>query len=218
MRVRAGIQFIKFVRKENYKKPFYLDPLMEQKLDRLQLILVSILFVIFGILTVGMFGLDSMSDQDNLEQVYLNETEFTDVYFTMYPCTFLQCLFDEDTREVLFSEQGNGFASRTKWFLLLGMIILTALLVVRSGTAKKGLRNFGIVLFLIGLTAVIPQFLPLYDTLYGKAVDMILLYEFFFQDILIPLFVLGGLGVVSILVWVGWTVKEKHQNAKPKKK
>jgi len=189
-------------------------------LDKVQLIIAGLLFILFTSLMFFTWGLDNLTEESNMREVFNDEAVFQAVYFIDYGCTFLQCITEEDTQQVLFSAQANGFASRTKWFLILGVLILGTLIAVLSHKRKLAVRNIGIASLVVGLWSFAPLFLPTYDTIFGENIKIDLVYDLFFSPIQIPLIILlaGGIGLLAWSVMLHVSEKRTHKNPEDKKK
>ncbi len=167
---------------------------MGQGIRKVQLSLYCVLFLLMILLTLGVFGMDHLTERENFQSVVDNST-FAH-YDQHFQCTFLQCMFSAENRYVVISAQGNGFYDRVEYFLILGTIIAAALYMLYSHAVHTSLRNLGIPLTLIGLLAVVPSVFPVM-TLGGVNVQGAV--QLFFHPIIIPLLVLLVIGLGLIL-------------------
>ncbi|MBW3019810.1 hypothetical protein KY334_00810 [Candidatus Woesearchaeota archaeon] len=151
------------------------------------------------------------SNQEEYGNDIVRNVLFRENYERQFPCTFIQCIMNQETLPIIFSEQGNYFLKNIKMFLLLGTIINGLLVLIYTDKIRTVFRNLGYTFIIFGMPLFIIKYFSFllensvnyfYSMLYSGEIELNLTYTL--QAMTKPLFPILitflSLGIVFLII------------------
>lgn len=161
-----------------------------------------------GEVTIGCDEVRSVQSDQYIDYL-VDQHLFNEFYNKNYQCTFLECVFEEETSSIAFSSEGNKFYKNSSTFFFIGTIILAGLFAALHSTIREALIRFGSIFFFLGLGYFFSG--PLSKVIFPQAEQM----QATFNAISNPLnpFYLAFLIIGAILWGAGiyWIYKERKK-------